>query len=196
MDSTQSDRRAAFENIDFLLTEERATIFLHKDMPPHKIQDHIRTYQIDCYYADGTRKIEFSNTLEGAIERCLRNPRMKACARGNDCLMGPGLHHLDVFPKDKDAADGHMNVCGKCESKRVAKIQEGKRKRKSIAAAGHQDEPVEASTQVKAVVDGHVGEGHHHVNGKLLAGAIAMPSGISKGDGGSGNAGVNSAAGQ
>ena len=111
----------------------------------------------------GPQKHSTAATLEGCIERLTDHPRMKVCLRP-DCVSKGQMKHIDYFSADKDARDGHANVCKKCENKRVGGI--GKKKKAALrVAAGHQDKALDAPVKTDGIVDGNVAPVHQDGDG-------------------------------
>lgn len=88
----------------------------------------------------GSKRHCTSPTLEGCLEGLTSNPRMKICIREN-CTAQGRPRPLSCFGPDPDSRDGHGSACRECENARIKAHQQKKR---SAAAASHQDKASEA----------------------------------------------------
>jgi hypothetical protein len=67
--------------------------------------------------------------LVDCIEELTDNPRRKVCRREGCIFKGTPLP-FSKFTPDKDSSDGHASVCKDCESKRIKKHNDKKKKEK------------------------------------------------------------------
>ena len=161
MDHSLQSRLHVVEMLEDLL-DEGAVILISKDRVPMSFKDHVREYIASRSTEGYLGKHGSAMTLEGVIEELTDNPRRKICPRPSCLFQGRPvpLHH---FGKDSDAADGHANVCRKCESTRINDLL--KKKRNSVPATGHENKVSKASAEIEGVINGHVAEVHDDFDG-------------------------------